>query len=590
MLPLLLVGILSSASPLISVGPNVHVSAANPLRFHGEVQAAADPGDPKHLIVCTWLGGEPNGMTTDPHLVTYTSFDGGSTWLPKILGTAFTDPTCALGNNGLAVVAGIGWNNGQFAQVYRSIDGGRTWSEPQLLAGSDRPFLNIDNVSQKLQGRVYLQVMPQFYPVKATYKNAVAVYHSSDGGAAFSPYVLTPTFPEPPNLGGVNTTVLTDGTLLSDVQILPKLLDGNYTSSVWVMRSTDGGLTFSDSVMVTNMVVPPRGFAGVESFPFLAADTSHGPFNDRAYVAWSDIRFGHADVFIIHSDDEGKTWSQPVVVDDIPTPGKGPDASNCNIAVNKNGVVGVAWHDSRGIGSAPEGGWIRFAASFDGGESFTHSVVVSSAPSRLYPKNVLMLTGRALGGGPLLNIFGPDLHFGIEDQDMFGLAAAADGTFHPVWEDNRTGVAQLWSASIKVQGEATKNGDPALRNFRDVTSDVALHAKSVVFNRHTRTITLDATFDNTSKNAIKGPIKFRLTILRSILGTPNLTNSDSGNGWRGAIVTFPVDGGILQPGKQTRMRRLVFHFDDFREAKPDITQDIQQFIQIGGHAYAAIGE
>src|ERR1700726_1430168 len=103
---LLLAALFSSASPLISVGPNVHVSAANPLNFHGEVQLAADPSDPKHLIACTWLGGEPNGMFSDPRLVTYTSFDRGSTWLPKILGTGFSDPTCILGNNGLAVVAG----------------------------------------------------------------------------------------------------------------------------------------------------------------------------------------------------------------------------------------------------------------------------------------------------------------------------------------------------------------------------------------------------------------------------------------------------------------------------------------------------
>src|SRR5438128_196339 len=181
---LLACALLSSPSPSISVGPNVHVSAANPLNFHGEVQAAADPRDPKHLIVCTWLGGEPNGMASDPRLVTYTSFDGGITWVPKILGIAFTDPTCALGNNGIAVVAGIGWKDGQFAFVYRSIDGGRTWSDPQLLAGSDRPFLSFDLVSQKFKGRVYLQVAPQFDRNSST--NSMAVFHSGDGGGSYS--------------------------------------------------------------------------------------------------------------------------------------------------------------------------------------------------------------------------------------------------------------------------------------------------------------------------------------------------------------------------------------------------------------------
>lgn len=577
---------LSAVTPLISVGPNIHVSAANPLNFHGEVQEAADPSDPKHLIVCTWLGGEPNGMFSDPHLVTYTSFDGGSTWLPKILGIGFTDPTCILGSNGLAVVAGIGWKNGQFAFVYRSIDGGRTWSEPQFLAGSDRPFLSVDNVSQRLAGRVYLQVVPQFDPSKAPDKETIAAYHSTDGGASFSSSNQTPAFPQ--HVAVVNTGVLTDGTLLIDVDALRKEDNGSYSLTALAMRSTDGGLTFSEPIPAAKMMVPDKQYSGLGSLPFLAVDTSRGPYNNRAYVAYADIRFGHPDVFIVHSDDQGKTWSPPVVVDDIPSPGDGPGASNCEIAVNKNGVVGVTWYDTRGIRSPPEGGWRRFAASFDGGESFTHSVPVSTAPSRLYPPGVSMLSGFSSNAGNLLlGTFGPELNFGVEQRDMTGLAAGADGIFHAVWSDNRTGVPQLWSARINVPGRAVQNGDPSLVDLNDVTNVVAFDAKQVLFDRGRHTITIDATLDNLSKSAIKGPIKFRLTVLRSILGTPRLTNPDNGNDWRGAIITFPVDGGVLAPGKETRTCRLIFHFADYREAKPNIIEDYQQFIQLGGHAYAS---
>lgn len=32
------------------------------------------------------------------------------------------------------------------------------------------------------------------------------------------------------------------------------------------------------------------------------------------------------------------------------------------------------------------------------------------------------------------------------------LAAGADGAFHPVWVDNRTGVCQVWAARAEVRG------------------------------------------------------------------------------------------------------------------------------------------
>jgi hypothetical protein len=35
--------------------------------------------------------------------------------------------------------------------------------------------------------------------------------------------------------------------------------------------------------------------------------------------------------------------------------------------------------------------------------------------------------------------------------DTAGLAADAGGVFHPVWIDNRTGVPQMWTATVKVQ-------------------------------------------------------------------------------------------------------------------------------------------
>jgi hypothetical protein len=40
--------------------------------------------------------------------------------------------------------------------------------------------------------------------------------------------------------------------------------------------------------------------------------------------------------------------------------------------------------------------------------------------------------------------------FSLTGGDTAGLAASADGTFHALWIDNRTGVQQAWTAAITV--------------------------------------------------------------------------------------------------------------------------------------------
>src|SRR5206468_6089037 len=80
-----------------------------------------------------------------------------------------------------------------------------------------------------------------------------------------------------------------------------------------------------------------------------------------------------------YSADKGKTWSQPIRVnDDRPPLGqtRGPDHLLPAIAVNAAGVVLVAWYDRRESGDNM--GWkIRAAASLDGGVTFTPSTTVS---------------------------------------------------------------------------------------------------------------------------------------------------------------------------------------------------------------------
>src|SRR5438132_13049686 len=61
---------------LISVGPNVLVSAARSKESHFETVAAADPRDPNHIIAAAMIG----KGTTDAAAAVYFSADGGGTW------------------------------------------------------------------------------------------------------------------------------------------------------------------------------------------------------------------------------------------------------------------------------------------------------------------------------------------------------------------------------------------------------------------------------------------------------------------------------------------------------------------------------
>ena len=125
--------------------------------------------------------------------------------------------------------------------------------------------------------------------------------------------------------------------------------------------------------------------------------------------------------------------------------GKGPDCFMPIVAVNNQGVVGVMWYDRRDNQKPDRGWWTRFAASFDGGESFQPSMKVSEAPNVVDPRKELMtsMIGNQFRGrlgaasGPLLGqivVHG----FNFVGGHTAGLAADANGIFHPLWVDDRT--------------------------------------------------------------------------------------------------------------------------------------------------------
>jgi hypothetical protein len=72
-------------------------------------------------------------------------------------------------------------------------------------------------------------------------------------------------------------------------------------------------------------------------------------FKDRIYLAWADVRSGRWEIWFTYSADKRLTWARPrIICDDIArTDATGPDPFNATLAMNKSGVIAVAWYNRR---------------------------------------------------------------------------------------------------------------------------------------------------------------------------------------------------------------------------------------------------
>jgi hypothetical protein len=149
-----------------------------------------------------------------------------------------------------------------------------------------------------------------------------------------------------------------------------------------------------------------------------------------------------------------------------------------------------------------------------------------------------------------------------------GLAADAAGAFHPVWIDNRTGVHQMWTARVGVAGTAIKNGDVALAELADVSSQVTLELTDAAYDRTRSEVTFEARLKNTSKDTVRGPFELRAITLMSYIGTAHATNADAGGSGDGAVWHFSaqVPGGLLSPASTSASRKLTFRIDGAPDA------------------------
>jgi hypothetical protein len=137
--------------------------------------------------------------------------------------------------------------------------------------------------------------------------------------------------------------------------------------------------------------------------------------------------------------------------------------------------------------------------------------------------------------------------------------------FHPLWADNRTGLHQLWTASISVKGVVRPN--PELKDLEDITEKVTLELLRAEYDRKTDSLTVDVRRTNTSRNNLLTPFKARIVGLRSdIAGQPAIITEQNNRRGVGTLLSFAEanNGSTLRPGESTGVKRFIFQLSNTR--------------------------
>lgn len=427
------------------------------------------------------------------------STDGGATWTdggaPYPIGSAYTagHPWVARGGEAGDEVfyftsrmrvfnfgsAGIGIHRGRFgagtfawddARIINSPNPNDYYSRPAAAAAGDSAYVALVNAIEACG-----------FPSAGA--GQIEVWRTHDAGDTWqgpvvvSEDLLDPNDPADPLCGfsgtlqtAVEPAVGPAGEVYLAWQFgpfVPPTGDVENTSAIAFSRSLDGGVTFDPRkilVQTNNMRDnAPVGYAKnrMNDQPRIAVATT-GPHRGRVYVAFyqsvvpvsspltaqTDVS---SQVYLMHSDDRGETWSTPVEIAG-PVPPTGVKRFWPTVAVRPGGDVDVIYMESLETQVTPDPNDVEcsvrinfrlrregplsslvdtyWVQSRDGGASFGAPVRVSSETSNWCEPAYL----------PQGNLYS-------SHGDYLGIATSGNRTF-ALWPDNRNGVVDVFFADI----------------------------------------------------------------------------------------------------------------------------------------------
>lgn len=335
-----------------------------------ETAIAVNPVDTNYVIAGS--NGPGNGQKM------WRSTDGGATWSNAINlpGSTCCDATVGWSTDGtIAYTSSLmscGFS-GCGIDFFRSLDRGQTWAKTASLttSGSDKEYLHVDAYAgSPYKDNIYLSWHQS---------NVQKFARSTDKGQTFGPVQTLDTA-----FKGIGSDLTTDKE--GNVYYFFPSTTGR---QVRVVKSTDGGASFAasgvkvaDTKASFDFPLPSMSTRNAFIYASADADLTSGPYADSLYVAWSDTydadndssaTANHARVQVAYSRDGGATWT---VTTPHPTAdGQTVDRYQHWLKVDEYGRVHVVYYDTR-HSTNRTGVDLYYSVSIDGAQTW-------EAPRRL---------------------------------------------------------------------------------------------------------------------------------------------------------------------------------------------------------------
>jgi hypothetical protein len=372
-------GVLTPAAPVVrgeftSIQVNTDGSGANiPGDAANEPSLAVDPSDPDRMAI-GWRQFDTVASDFRQAGVAY-STDGGATWTFSGVidpGQFRSDPVLASDANGRFYYSSLSAVDA--VEVFISNDGGVTWPTETAAFGGDKQWFTVDATDGMGAGHLYQNWNVQF---SCCAPNDFT--RSTDGGASFESPLALPM----PSMKWGTLAVGPDGTLYAaGSDLIQRFTKSTNARDAAQTPSFDpvqalflGGIT-TIATGAFEMGPNPGGLLGQV---WIAVDHSNDVTAGNLYVLGSVDPPGDdpGDVMLIHSEDDGASWSAPVRVNDDPAD-NGAWQWFGTLSVAPNGRIDAAWNDTR-ADATDATSELYYAYSIDGGASWSSNVPLSPA-------------------------------------------------------------------------------------------------------------------------------------------------------------------------------------------------------------------
>ncbi|HXU47345.1 MAG TPA: hypothetical protein VN783_17600 [Thermoanaerobaculia bacterium] len=400
-----------------------------------ESDVKIDPFSPNRIIAAS------NDPTTKKQAM-FRSADSGLSWKQSALPFAngdqgHSDPTVDWTSDGTAWSTTLGFNFDAMTvkgRVYKSADGGKTWTFDSTFSGSQ------DQVDKQM-------VVIDHNPTSARKDWTYAVWHVDDK-IFFNRRPDGGSWGAPQQISGAESSDTVTG---ADVEVngdgfVYAFWTSKGNRKIFLRFSLDGGSSFEAPVEIASTFgkvdVSVPAIANRRALIYVSAATFRSVSKAMVYAAWTDLS-GNAGctspgnepktdptspctsrIWFARSADFGQTWEAPVRINN---PAEKNDQFHPALAVDPTtGILSVTYHDTTGDGGRTKTN-VWYQASYDDGVTWTAPVEISSAPT----------DESVFGAGT--NQYG----------DYNGLSAFGR-ILSPSWTDRRDGKAEaIWTSVLE---------------------------------------------------------------------------------------------------------------------------------------------